>query len=76
MPYTFILCGLAGMLVDIDHLPKVIYLLSGGDSYPNGRSLHLIFLLIAVCVFLYSGAVLSREFIKYRSLRKKGGDTG
>ena len=69
--YTFVLCGIAGALVDIDHIPKVLYMLMGGWRYMNGRPLHLIFFFIACCVCLCFGALLCISFLKHYARKEK-----
>jgi hypothetical protein len=63
--YTFVLCGIAGALVDIDHIPKILYLLMGGSRKITGRMLHPIFFLIACCVCIYFGALLCNSFLAH-----------
>ena len=68
--YIFILCGIAGMLVDIDHLPKILYLLMGGQGDVSGRPLHPLFFLIASCICIYIGVKLFGDFIKYHTIKE------
>jgi cytochrome b subunit of formate dehydrogenase len=68
--YIFVICGITGMLVDIDHLPKLLDMLMGGQGYPNGRTLHPLFFLIALGVCILCGKRLLEVFLKYRARKE------
>lgn len=65
--FTFVLCGIAGALVDIDHIPKLLYLIMCGLRRMKGRSLHPVFFLLACCVCIYFGVLLYRAFSIHRA---------
>lgn len=69
--YTFILCGIAGALVDIDHILKIFYLLMGGWGNMDGRPLHPVFFLIAFAVCLCFGTLLCSMFLKHYAKKEK-----
>ena len=58
--FTFLLCGIIGAAVDIDHIPEVLISLIGGSI--EGRLLHSTFLIIACLGCAYYGNLLYREF--------------
>lgn len=68
--FTFILCGIVGVLVDIDHIPALLFELIRHRPFP-GRILHPLFLLIGCIGCAYFGGLLYRYFLKYRKKNEK-----
>lgn len=68
--YIIGVCGLAGILVDIDH--PLAYML----KIPDGRFLHIPFLAGAMCIILYCGARAGGLLIKMVLKKRSEGEQG